>query len=410
MVFIGREKELKELSERYNSNKGEFIIIYGRRRLGKTSLIKHSLPKNSIYFLLTQEKSLINLESFKQTMGNLNPLFSKINANSWEEYFRLIDLPENLVIAIDEFPYLVSQDNSILSQFQKIYDEYLKPKKIKLILCGSSMSIMNKLQDYKSPLYGRRTYSIKLEPFNLNETSKLLKYSKINSLKAHMVLGGVPYYLEQFIDIDENLFFEKLISDKGIFVDEPQFLLREEFKETGNYFAILKAISQGKITFSEISDATLIEKGSLSKYLQNLEQLNYIENYKSFFSKQNSKKTRYILKDNFLIFWFKVIYKNLLKQNYDINQVLGKLFEIEVRRIYSKNFSEVGTYFDKDIEIDILAKKDNEILCIECKLSKNKSNLLKLKEKIKFLPEKFIYKPIVITLDDVDLLFKMSKK
>lgn len=409
MAFIGREKELKELKERYNSNKSEFIIVYGRRRLGKTSLIKHSLPKKSVYFLLTQEKSLINLESFKQTMSNINPLFEKIKANSWVEYFKLIDLPEKLTIVFDEFPYLVSQDKSILSQFQKIYDEYLKPKKIKLILCGSSMSIMNQLQEYKSPLYGRRTCSIKLEPFNLIETSKLLKYSKINSLKAHLALGGVPYYIEQFIDIDEKNFFNKLISDKGIFVDEPQFLLREDFKETGNYFAILKAISQGKITFNEISDYTLIEKGSLSKYLQNLEKLNYIENYRSFFSKQNSKKTRYILKDNFLIFWFKIIYKNLLKQKYDINQVLGKLFESEVKKIYSKHYSEVGTYFDKNIEIDVLAKKEKEILCIECKLSKNTNDLFKLKEKIKYLPHKFNYIPLIISLEDVDLLFKKSK-
>lgn len=409
MAFIGRENELKELKEKYNSNKSEFIIIYGRRRLGKTSLIKHSLPKKSVYFLLTQEKSLINLEAFKEIMSNINPLFGKIKANSWVEYFKLIDLPEKLTIVFDEFPYLVSQDKSILSQFQKIYDEYLKPKKIKLILCGSSMSIMSQLQEYKSPLYGRRTYSIKLEPFNLTETSKLLKYSKINSLKAHLALGGVPYYIEQFIEINENLFFDKLISDKGIFVDEPQFLLREDFKETSNYFAILKAISQGKITFNEISDYTLIEKGSLSKYLQNLEKLNYIENYRSFFSKQNSKKTRYILKDNFLIFWFKIIYKNLLKQKYDINQVLGKLFESEVRKIYSKHYSEVGTYFDKNIEIDILAKKEKEILCIECKLYKNNNDLFKLKEKIKYLPNKFNYIPLIISLEDIDLLFKMSK-
>lgn len=412
MEFIGRKKELVELKKLYDSDKSEFIIIYGRRRLGKTTLIKKSLPKNSIYFLLTKEKSLINLKNFKEVMSQINPILKDIEADSWESYFKktISLIPQKTVIVFDEFPYLASDDKSIESQIQKIYDEYLKPKKIKLVLCGSSMSVMTNIQEYKSPLYGRRTFSLNLKPFSLKESFEFLE--NMNSslkIKIHLICGGVPYYLEQFkfVKTKEDL-KNKLFNEFGIFNDEAYFLLKEDFREISNYFSIIKYIAQGKNNFSEISDATLIEKGSLSKYLQNLELLNYIKNEKSFFSKQNSKKTKYVVIDNFLYVWFKLIYKQITKEKFDFESIFGFLFELEVKRILSKNYELVSPYFKGDIEIDVLVKKENKIICIECKFNeKSEVDILRnLKNKILTLPKEFNYEAKVITLNSLDFLLE----
>ncbi len=414
MEFVGREKELKELRNAYASNKPELIMVYGRRRLGKTTLIKKSLPNNSLYFLLTKEKPLSNLKNFKEGLKKINPLLADVNADSWEEYFRKIHelIPENFVIALDEFPYLVSQDKSLKSQFQKIYDEYLKPKNIKLILCGSSKSIMEDIQGYDSPLYGRRTKSLKLKPFSLKESFYFLKKGNAElKLRLHLITGGVPYYLEQFVDVKNDAELNKvLLSDVNIFNDEAYFLLKEDFKEISNYFTILKNIALGKESFTDISNVSLVEKSSLSKYLQNLERMDYIRNEKSFFSKQNSKKTKYVLIDNFLRVWFNVIYKCLNNEKHDLNSVLGKLFEQEVKNIYSKHYEEVKPYFKKEVEIDFLARKNNNILCVECKYASKADDfvLKKLMGKIKELPLGYEYESKVISLNDLDDLLKLT--
>lgn len=405
MKFIGRIKEQALLKEKYKTEKAELIIIYGRRRLGKTSLIKKTLPKKGIYFLLTKEKPIQNLNTFKEELSKINPVLKQIQANTWEEYFRYAknNIPKGTIIALDEFPYLVEQDKTIKSQFQKIYDEHCKERNIKLILCGSSLSIMHNLQGAQSPLYGRRTASIKLEPFTLYETSIFLEKDDEEMLKIHLATGGIPYYLEQL----PNKKIEDLLKNNTIFLDEPNFLLNEEFRETANYFSILQSLAQGKNTFSEIADAAIIEKTTLSNYLTKLEQLQYIEKQKSFFDKQNTKKTRYTLADNFLHFWFLAIRKN----EDNLNHVFGKLFEKEVKKIYEKKFEKVGTYFRKETEIDILAQKNNDILCIEVKFSHNKKNTEeKLKEKIQELPEKHTYKTKVITLENLQELIKLSKQ
>lgn len=414
MEFVGREKELNKLKEKYNSNESELIVIYGRRRVGKTSLIKKSLSDNSIYFLLTQESPLINLKDFKEVFSQKNELLGKIEAKSWKEYFKAVKniLPENFTIVLDEFPYLIDKDPSILSQFQKIYDEYLSPKNINLVLCGSSISIMKELQEYTSPLYGRRSYSLNLTPFTLKESVVFLKSSNLKlSLKKHLITGGMPYYLEQlkYAKSDKEL-SESIFSASNIFIDEPNFLLNQSFREVSNYFSLLKIIANGKTTFNEIVQEVNLEKGSVSKYLQKLELLEYIHKTSSFFAKQNSKKTRYVLADNFLFFWFNVIKKDLSNMHYDLNSVFGNLFESEVRKIYSKKYGKVKPYFNKDIEIHILVEREQNILCIECKFNeKSKEDVVKkLQFKISHLPKKFVYVPRVINLNDLDHLIELS--
>lgn len=423
-MFIGREKELDYLQEKYQSKRGELLIIYGRRRTGKTSILKKSQPDT--YFLLTQEDSRTNLDSFKQVLAmKTHKAIASLQTRTWEGFFReAIDfIPENHSIVLDEFPYLIRQDKTILSQFQKIYDEYLKPKGITLVLCGSSISIMTDILEHDSPLYGRRTGSLKIHPFTLAETKEFLNMPAKEAIRYHLIFGGIPYYLEQvqqqsFKKNIKNLFFKTT----GLFLDEAIFLLKQDFKEIRNYLVILKAISRGKTTFKEIADSTYLDKSSLSKYLANLEFLEMIVNHKSFFAKRNSKKTHYRIKDNYLYFWFKVIEKHLnnihekrvQQQIFDeeIPQALGYLFENECRRILRGEFERIGVYFDKEIEIDILAQKKKRIYCYECKFSEkiNKQQITKqLNKKIAMLPPEYTYIPRVLSLEDITMLVEKSQ-
>lgn len=416
--FVGRKKELNYFREIYNSNKSEFVILYGRRRLGKSELLKKSLENiNGVYFLSTQQSSIQNQKSFAKTLSNTlnSKVFLRENETFLEYFENIADvLPKRFTIIIDEFPFLISDDKSITSQFQKIYDEILKDKEINLVLCGSSISIMTDIQSYSSPLYGRRTGSIKLEAFTLRDTKEYFK--EVNNLeeilKYHLTFGGIPYYLEQvdtqktYNENIEKMFFK----GTSLFLDEVTFLLKEEFREIKNYLQILNSISRGKNKFSNIAQDSLIDKSSLSKYLINLETLNLVKNEKSFFDKENSKKTIYKIEDNFIFFFFNVISNNLSSiENLNIQEqilqqlipkALGYLFEKEITRILSKKYEKIGTYFNKEIEIDILGKNENTIDVIECKFRKN-SNELKiieeLKKKSSFLPKQYKYKFKVIS-------------
>jgi hypothetical protein len=432
MVFVGRKKELAYLEEKYASDRSEFLLIYGRRRLGKTRLIKESLKqKKGVYYLLTQESSTKNLDDFKEYLGQeVNPLIGRMQIKDWVDFFSsIIDLlPENFIIALDEFPYLVSQGASILSQFQKIYDEYLKKKNIKLVLCGSSLSVMSDMMSYDSPLYGRRTGSIRLNPFTFYEAKQYFK--KVDDLniimRYHLIFGGVPYYFEQ---VDQSIEFAENIKKlffgtTTIFADELSFLLKQEFREVRYYLSILKSIAQGKTTFSEIVDATGVDKSTISTYLSNLELLGMIRMMKPFFAKRNTKKTRYRISDNYLYFWLHAIerFRNQL-QNKSIQQkilsqsipsALGYLFEQECMRILSSHYDEVGTHFDGAVEIDIIAKKGTTFHCFECKFSKDideRRILHSLNEKMNALPENN-YKSYIISIDqgiDLKRLLQMAK-
>jgi len=410
MEFVGRFEELKFLEKKYNSDTSEFILVYGRRRLGKTMLLKESLKNkiNGIYYLMTYDSPKKNLDNIKEILSEkLNePIIKALKSDSWDEFFQnaIKFIPKGFIIIFDEIPYLFSQEKSIISQFQKIYDEYFLNNNIKLILCGSSLSIMDEIASHKSPLYGRRTGKIHLKPFTINETIEYLKIKNIEDcFKYHMIFNGVPYYLKQ-IDNKKNYkenIEELFFTQTTIFDDEVTFLLKEEFREIRNYVSILRAISNGRNTYSQINSVVDIKQSSLSAYLISLENLNLISQKRSFFDKVNSKKTRYIIEDNFLFIWFKVFEKYKLqllnKQTKDkiiteiLTSNLGFIFEKEVKRILTPKYEKLDSYFNKEgIEIDLIGKVDDKYDIFECKFQKNvnENNIIKkLNDKIKYLPK-----------------------
>jgi len=410
--FIDRTEELDFLNKKYSSGYPEFIILYGRRRVGKTEIIKEFIKnKPSIYFMADRQIERENLSQLKKSIASYlkDSLFNKAEFRDHFELFSEFTKKTNerVVFVIDEFQYLIESNNAISSIYQKIWDEVLSKTNIFLILCGSSISMMETLMGYKNPLYGRRTGQWKVEMLKFRDSIKFLpNYGMEQQVEAYSILDGIPLYLKQFDDtmsIMENI-LEKIMQKGNFLSIEPEFLLKEELREPRNYFLILKAISFGNARFTEIVNYTQLDKTLVSKYLDNMSMLHIIEKiYPVTAVKERAKDTRYRLGDNFFSFWFRFIYPNrseiergelaqvidLIKE--DLNSYMGKKFEkicmeamieMNVRGQLPFHFKTIGGWWHKDREIDIIAmNEDSQELCFcECKWKKQEVGLDTLKE------------------------------
>jgi len=410
--FIDREKELEFLEEKFR-NKRELIILYGRRRVGKTELIKQFCRnKEHIYFLADKRGSLSNAERFAsiaaEHFGDLPP-----KVKNFDDVFQYIAKRLNekkIVIAIDEFSYLVEKDDSIPSIFQLIWDEILKDKKLMLILCGSLVSMMEELLTYKSPLYGRRTAQWKLMPLRFSEAKNIFSsYSIEEKVKVYSILGGIPFYLNVFDD-KKDVFAnieEKILTKGEILYEEVEFLLREELRDYSSYFSILEAIAKGNSKLSEIANFSRIQAKDLPKYLSVLMKLDIVEKNYPITEKRTTKRTIYKIKDNFFDFYFRFVYPfksdlelgntkkviGVIKK--ELNSFIGKkfedisrefLYEMNLRGALPFSFSDIGTWWEKDKEIDIVAlnKEEKKILFCEVKWQDiNKNEAEKIFENLK---------------------------
>jgi hypothetical protein len=423
-IFIDREKELRLLEDRYKRRKPEFLIIYGRRRVGKTELIKQFYKnKPHIYYLCSKESDKIQIEKIARRVADYHKERPPV-IDTWEDLFSYISekLTAQLILVIDEFPYLVEKNKAIPSLFQIAWDEYFKKKKLFLILCGSSVSMMERLLGYKSPLYGRRTGQIELRPLALWDVFKFFpNYSVKQKIEAYAVLGDMPMYLLEFDD-NKDIFTnikEKILKMDAILYKEPLFLLREELRDPGTYLTILENTVK-PIRMNELSTKTKIEIHKLPKYLGILQDLRYLKKItKVTERKAKTKNTLYEIDDNFFRFWFRFVYPNLsdieggdedkvlrlIKSEF--NSFIGLIFEDVGREVLiqlSKKgylpmyFERIGKWWGyyreggerKSAEIDIVAlnEKTREILFAECKWRDNinpERVLRELKEKSKLV-------------------------
>ncbi len=400
MKFINREKELRFLEERYLSKKSEFIIIYGKRRVGKTELIKQFIKKKpAIYFLADKRNLLEQLKELGKVIGGhfKDTILERRGFNNFLEVFEYLKekVKNRLIFVIDEYPYLVEVDKSVTSIFQKGWDEYLKNTKIFLILCGSSVAMMEEeTLIYKSPLYGRRTGQILLKPLSFYESWKFFPKTSFDKfLEIFTITGGIPCYLLQFnptLSLEENVKL-KIFPKTEFLHNEVEFILKEELREPKNYLAILKAISWGRKRFSEVINETSLEKNILTKYLDVLKNLQLVEKEVPVTEKNptKSRKGLYEICDNFFRFWFQYIYpykSDLEIERFD--EVLRKLkenFKILEAMTYEKvsceilwrlrdeifPFERIGKWWEKEKEIDIvgLNQKTKEVIFGEVKWS-----------------------------------------
>ena len=400
--FVNRRQELHFLEEHYKTQTAELVVIYGRRRVGKTEFtIQFSKNKPHIYFLADQRPETELIQELKKQMSLYlqNETFAKLAIKDWIELFEeFTKWNENThtVIIIDEFPALIEVNRAVPSIFQKIWDQNLKNTPTMLVLLGSSITMMEtEVLNYRSPLYGRRTAQWKLEPLKIHHLKPFFPHYDIETLvHVYACLGGIPAYLQKFNP--ENSFWQNVqqkILTKGEFLyEEAEFLLREELREPRNYAIILKAIAQEAQTYGEILNKTSVDKSMLSKYASILEDLGFIKRTHPIGITPRPRKSQYTIADNYLNFWFKYVFSNktdleagnseavLNKIKQDFNIYLGHSFEqiaaellieMKTNQILPFDFTSMGKWWFKDVEIDLIAldEEKQSVTFIETKWS-----------------------------------------
>lgn len=319
MKFINRANELTALAKARANEQSGFAVVYGKRRVGKTELIKQFLKDHSgLYFLADRRPVAAQLKEVSQLLGEYfkDSFILERGFGDWVQIFRYLKekCTKPFVFAIDEFPYLIETDNSITSLFQKGWDEFLNNSKVLLILSGSSISMMeSEILSHKSPLFGRRTAQILVKPMSFQDSRKFYPdVSYEECLKAYAMAGGMPAYLNK-IDAKlltaENAVKYVFPSDQYLH-NEPEFLLKEELRQPRYYFEILRSMALGKTKFGEIASDTGLEKSLLTKYISVLETLHFTEREYPVTEKNpaKSKKGIYRVSDNFIKFWFNYVY------------------------------------------------------------------------------------------------------
>ncbi|OAQ51293.1 ATPase [Natrinema mahii] len=396
MTFYDRVDELDALETALESQGHELYVVYGRRRVGKTELLKEFCSdRPHIYFLASQEAEHRQREKFvEQIAGHFDDRVPRIEG--WDEAFDYLAeklATQRLVVVIDEFPYLVAENDSLPSYIQSFVDEHLQTTESMLVLCGSSVSTMeSEVLGHESPLYGRRTGQIDLQPFSFRQARDVIAYDIDDGIRSYAITGGTPMYLTLFDytrSLAENV-RSHILTPTAVLYNEPEFLLRTELRNPARYMSILEAVATGHTTPNEIAGATGIGSGPLSKYLQTLRRLRLIDrDVPVTASAKQSKRSRYRVADEFLRFWFRfvepnrsgieeapgVVYDGTIAPN--LPDHVASTFEdvcLEavweaIRRDELGPYSEVGRWWYGEDEIDIvgLAPEADQVLLAECK-------------------------------------------
>ncbi len=409
MKFIGRSSELSRLESEYKKS-CSMVVVYGRRRVGKTTLIKEFIKnKNAFYFLASKEVEPLCIKRFANVISRVtgDTKISKAAYDSWETLFEIIAdyrPEEKKIIVIDEFPYLVKTNSAFSSIMQYVWDEILKDKNIMLILCGSLISMMKKhTLSSDSPLYGRRTAQIRLLPLSFSEVNEENKRDFEAAAEEYSVIGGVPKYLELFdpeLSLNENI-KDIILSKNGFLYEEPNFLFSEEVNAPSSYFSILKAIADGNHKLEKIANSISFESTAVIPYIKTLIELGFVEKRTPATEKnpEKTKKGLYFISDPFMRFWFRYVnpYRGELElDNTDIvfsemkkdfsEKYVALAYEEICREIFAELCksgkipfipSKIGSFWQNDIgndtEIDVCAvdNTNKTVFFGECKYHKN---------------------------------------
>ncbi|MGN0906573.1 MAG: ATP-binding protein [Bullifex sp.] len=317
-MFVGRKKELAQLEELYASSRFEFLVLYGRRRVGKTELLKEfSARRNALFYSAKEQNDALNLSDFSFCVQTFFDGTSFGSFTGWDAVLKYIAArsgDERLLIVIDEFPYIAAANPSVKSILQHVIDHGWKNKNIFLILCGSSVSFMESdVLGAKSPLYGRATAHLEIKGFDYLESSLFFPgYTNTEKLMAYGILGGIPCYLQTFDPektIERNIAHE-ILREGSFLKDEPLFLLKQELREPAVYNSILEAIATGASRLNEIATAIHEDVTKCSKYLGVLQTLRLVKKSVPCTEDGTSKRSIYGIADNFLTFWFRFLFRN----------------------------------------------------------------------------------------------------
>ena len=411
-MFYCREQEINKLTKRYNDNKFECIIIYGRRRVGKTALINEFCKdKPTIFFSALNSTSKENLEALSKSIYQYkNPESTGESAPNYPDFdaalndITKLSETQRLIFVIDEYPYLAKAETTISSRLQHIIDHTWQQGKLFLILCGSSMSFMEyQVLGYESPLYGRRTAQFKIHALNYKEiTAFNPELTEEEQSLVYGITGGIPHYINKLNvnnkSIDEAL-LENVFDSSSYLFEEPENLLKQELREPALYNSIITAIAGGASKANQISTKVGIESAKCAKYIKVLLDLGILKR-ESPITEKEGKKTIYSFKDNFFRFWYRFVPHNLtaihsgrIVQLYDkavkkyFHDYMGLVFEqmcIEYLLNYSKNLpidlSDAAQWWGtdnkakKEVQIDIVGTpvEGHEYIIGSCKYTNKK--------------------------------------
>jgi len=391
--FVDREVELSRLRECYSSDNPELIVIFGRRRLGKTQLVQHSLEgrDGAIIYQATQTTPQVQLDEFVDIASNAFHEIEHVK-QSWESLLGYL-IEQGGIVVLDEFPYLIDADKSIPSVIQRLWDQHLQNTSGTLVLVGSSISMMEEATLLgNSPLYGRFTEKIDLRQLGFRAAQEFFpeSYTPEDRIFSWGVFGGIPYYLDG-IDLDHDLktvISESLLSQRGYLHNEPEYVLRTELTEPNRYFAILKAIAAGNTTSNEIAQMVGIDGKQISTYTQKLERLRLIEREVPLTEeKARSRRGRYRILDPLFRFWFRFVYGNEDRYERLENEAYEAVIEPELAdfvspqfevlcqdalpRLYpNKIFLDIGRWWYKSHEVDVVGfTTDGTMVVGKCKFT-----------------------------------------
>ena len=406
-MLIDREDERMALEREYERDQASFVVVYGRRRIGKTSLLVDFLKdKCGVYFLAPEESEAQNRATFKGVVADFldDDLIRHASFDRWDDLFDRLtqDVSQRIVIVLDEFQYLGKANNAFLSVLQRIWDSLLRERNVMLVLCGSLISLMvEQTLAHGSPLYGRRTAQLHMRqlPFSCYGEFFPEESSERKLVELFSVTGGVPKYIELF-DAQKDIYasIAHNVLDRSSFLyDEPNFLLQREVGEVGSYFSIIKAIAAGNRKLGKIASVLETKQTSLTRYLKTLADLDILEREVPVTESnpQRSKSGQYRIKDNFLLFWFRYVFPNLgLIESGHAEAVKGKIernfIDGHVSYVYERICQEkvwdkaadgtwpfvptkVGRWWGAgDVEIDAVALDDqgSSLALCECKFWK----------------------------------------
>ena len=413
MKFYNREKEINKLLEIKEQSKknAQFSVVTGRRRIGKTQLLLKSYENTKfLYFFVAKKSEVILCQDFLQELKEkLNlPILGEVNSFSvLFEYIVQLSYEQNITLIIDEFQEFFTVNPSVYSDMQRIWDLHKDKAKLNLIVSGSVISLMYKIfENYKEPLFGRTNHFIKLQAFKTNTLKEILSdynpsYTPDDLLALYSFTGGVAKYVQLFMDngwTSKEKMIEGMIDENSIFISEGKNLLIDEFgKEYGTYFSILTAISEGKNTRAEIEN---LLKKEIGGYLTKMERdFNLIKKQQPIFTKSSTKNVKYQIEDNFIMFWFRFIYKYSSMIEIGAYEQLRKIIERDfssfsghmLEKYFRENaqisqaYTSIGNYWDRkgETEIDFIAVNEIEksIDFAEIKRQKNNISIEKLRQK-----------------------------
>lgn len=380
--FVNRKQEMKILNDTFRERGFRAVLIYGRRRIGKTYLIKEFLKgKKGVYLLSLKRKIRENIDNFAKISASGGLPY--VHAENLIEFFeRLSDYMNETVLVIDEFQYLTEKDDAVLSDMQFVFDEILANKNIMIILCGSSVGMVERMgSDLSSPLYGRFSGRIKVRKMRFAEVLEFHpKKSFEEIMRIYGAVDGVPLYHEYFQkgSFDEGV--RRNLFNQGSFLyNEAEFLLREELRDSSTYMSILHSLASGRTKITEIANSIYMNAKDLPKYLNVLQNLELVEKVSPVDAKPREKRSVYKISDRYFRFWFTFVEPFKTQIEYgeieaavqhlwdNLQGYMGEIAEEIVMEYLRKSYPIVGRWWHKQHEIDVVAVNKKEVLFSEVK-------------------------------------------